>query len=142
MPAVRDVMTRDPEQVQAGNTVHDAVEIMRDLEVGIVPVVREGKLHGVITDRDVAIRVIADNANMREVTAGEVATPHPVTVTSGMDMEEAIRLMSEHQVRRLPVVEDGRLVGILSLGDVSVDGSAGAAGQALKHISAPAEPER
>jgi CBS domain-containing protein len=135
-------MTSNPEQVDASDTIHTVVEKMRDLEVGIVPVVRGGNLHGVITDRDITIRVIAENADMREVKAGEIATPHPVTITPGMDMDEATRLMSEHQVRRLPVVENGHLVGILSLGDVSVDGSTGAAGQALKHISTPSEPER
>ena len=142
MPTVRAVMTPNPESVDASATVHEAVEKMRDLNVGIVPVVAGGRVQGVITDRDVTVRLIAENRSPRDVTAGEIATPHPVTITPEMDVQEASRLMGQHQVRRLPVVENGQLVGMLSLGDVSVDADSGAARQALRQVSTPAEPER
>ena len=142
MATVREMMTGNPEQVDTDTTVHEAARIMSELNVGAVPVVTGGQLQGIVTDRDITVRVIAENRNPAEVRVGEIATPSPVTVTPDMDMDEAARLMAEHQVRRLPVVEGDRLVGMLSLGDVAVEGSSAEAGRALKEISTPAEPER
>ena len=142
MPTVREMMTGDPEQIEADARVHEAARTMRELNVGAVPVVSGGTLQGIVTDRDITIRVIAENRNPKEARVGDIATPNPVTVSPDMSIDEAARLMAQHQVRRLPVVENGALVGMLSLGDVSVEGDARQAGQALREISTPAEPER
>lgn len=142
MASVREMMTGDPEQVDRDDSVYDAACKMRELNVGAVPVVGGGQVQGIVTDRDITLRVIAENRNLKQVRVHEIASTDPVTVTPDTDMDEAARLMAQHQVRRLPVVDGGRLVGMLSLGDLSVDGNAREAGRALKDISSPSEPER
>lgn len=142
MALVRDVMTNNPENVDADASVSDAATIMHELEIGAVPVVGNGAIQGIITDRDIAIRVVAANRNPSEVKVSEIATPNPVTVGPDADMKEAEDLMAQHQVRRLPVVENGKLVGILALGDVSVEASVKDAGRVLRDVSNPAEPGR
>ena len=142
MPTVREMMTDNPEHVDRDATVQDAAKTMRELNVGAVPVVSGGRVEGIVTDRDIAVRVIAENRRPGDVRVHEIATGDPVTVSPNTDMAEAAQLMAQHQVRRLPVVENGELVGMLSLGDLSVEGSAREAGRALKDISSPSEPER
>jgi len=142
MASVREIMTADPEQVDADAQVHEAALVMRELNVGAVPVTSGGQVCGIITDRDITLRVLAENRNPAEVKVRDVATSSIVTTAPDTDVADAARLMAEHQVRRLPVVEGGRLVGMLSLADVSLDGNARVAGTALKEISSPAEPDR
>ena len=142
MSTVREIMTRDPERVDADAMVQEAARVMRDLNVGSVPVVSSGKVHGIVTDRDITLRVIAEDRNPGTVRVGDIASPGPVTVTPDTSVESAARLMAAQQIRRLPVVENGQLVGMLSLGDISVEGSTAAAGKALTEISTPSEPER
>ena len=142
MPTVREMMTADPEQVDRDDTVQDAAAKMRELNVGAIPVIAGGQVQGIITDRDITVRVIAENRKLADVRVHEIASGDPVTVTPDTDMNQAAQLMAQHQVRRLPVVEGGRLVGMLSLGDLAVEGDTREAGQALKEISTPAEPER
>ena len=142
MPTVREMMTADPEQVDRDDTVQDAAAKMRELNVGAIPVIAGGQVQGIITDRDITVRVIAENRKLADVRVHEIASGNPVTVTPDTDMNQAAQLMAQHQVRRLPVVEGGRLVGMLSLGDLAVEGDTREAGQALKEISTPAEPER
>ena len=142
MPTVREIMTRDPERVDADATVKEAARVMRDLNVGSVPVVSGGRVQGIVTDRDITLRVIAEDRSPADVRVAEIASPGPVTVTPDTSVESAARLMAGQQIRRLPVVENGQLVGMLSLGDISVEGGAAAAGKALTEISTPAEPRR
>lgn len=142
MTTVRDVMTKDPEHLGADATARDAVQIMRERNVGSVPVVVGGRLQGIVTDRDIALRVVAEDRLPAEVILSEIATATPLTITPEMDVESAARLMAQHQVRRLPVVDGTDLVGIVSLGDLSVEGDQRVAGAALKDISAPATPHR
>ena len=142
MATVREAMTGNPESVDQDATVQEAVRTMRELNVGAVPVVGGGRVAGIVTDRDVTVRVIAENRRPAAVRVQEIASTDVVTVTPDTDMNEASALMARHQVRRLPVVEDGRLVGMLSLGDLSVEGNTQEAGEALREISTPAEPER
>ncbi|MGH2586999.1 MAG: CBS domain-containing protein [Dehalococcoidia bacterium] len=142
MAIVREMMTGNPESVDAQAMVGDAAKVMREMNVGSVPVVSEGRVAGIVTDRDIAVRVIAENRNPTTVRVADVATANPLTIGPEAAVEEAARLMAQHQVRRLPVVEDGRLIGMLSLGDVSVEGNREQAGKALKEISTPARPER
>jgi len=142
MATVREAMTGNPESVDGDATVQDAIRTMRELNVGAVPVVGGGRVAGIVTDRDVTVRVIAENRRPADMRVREIASTDVVTVTPNTDMNEASTLMARHQVRRLPVVEDGRLVGMLSLGDLSVEGNTQDAGKALREISTPAEPER
>lgn len=142
MATVREMMSGDPESIDADATVQDAARIMQDLNVGSVPVLAGGRVAGIVTDRDIALRVIAENRSPAKVPVREIATADPLTVSPDTDMNAAAELMARHQVRRLPVVDNGKLVGMLSLGDVSVEGDAREAGRALKDISVPAEPTR
>ena len=142
MPTVRDVMTSDPEQVDRDASVQEAATTMRELNVGAVPVVAGGRVQGIVTDRDITVRVIAEGRRPADVRVHEVASADPVTVAPDTDTREAARLMAEHQVRRLPVVEGGSLVGMISLGDLAADADPAEAGRALREISTPAEPER
>jgi len=142
MTTVREMMTADPESVDADAMVQEAAAIMKKLNVGSVPVTSGGQLTGIITDRDIAIRLIAENRRASQTPVREIATSDPRTVTPETPLGDASNLMAEHQIRRLPVVSDGSLVGILSLGDVSVEGDVREAGRALSDISVPAQPTR
>jgi CBS domain-containing protein len=142
MTTVREIMTSNPESVDADATVQDAAQIMRDINVGSVPVISGGRVAGIVTDRDITVRVLAENRSPANVAVREIATSDPLTVSPKTDIREAAELMARHQVRRLPVVEDGHLVGMLALGDVSAEGDVREAGRALKDISTPSEPAR
>jgi CBS domain-containing protein len=120
MTTVREIMTGDPRSVDADDSVAAAAEVMQELNVGSVPVMADGRIAGIITDRDITLRVIAENRVPQETKVREIATGEPLTVTPDTLVEVAAGLMASRQIRRLPVEEDGALVGMLSLGDVSV----------------------
>lgn len=135
---VADVMTRDPRSVEPETQVVEAARILRDENVGSLPVVRDGRVTGIVTDRDLAVRVIAEGRDPGSTTVGEVVSDKPVTVRPEQDLDEALRLMTSHQVRRLPVVEDGdRLVGIFAQADVALTGDEKRAGELVEEISQP-----
>jgi CBS domain-containing protein len=142
MATVRETMTDDPESVEAEATVQEAAGIMQKLNVGSVPVISGGRVAGIVTDRDITVRLVAENRRASQTPVREIATSDPLSVTPDMDVSEAVKLMAEHQIRRLPVVSGGSLVGMLSLGDVSVDADTQEAGRALMEISFPARPAR
>jgi CBS domain-containing protein len=131
---IRDVMTSNPRTVSPEDTIQNAARIMRDEDTGVVPVVDKGRAVGVVTDRDIVIRAVADgelNRPIRSIVSGDVITARP-----DMSTKEAAQLMSDHQVRRLPVVENDKLVGIVSIGDLAVkDGNDKRVGDALQDIS-------
>jgi CBS domain-containing protein len=132
---IREVMTPNPQCVSPGDSIQNAARIMRDCDTGAVPVVENGRPVGIVTDRDIVVRAVADGAQLnrpvREIVSGDV-----VCVTPEMSTREAEDLMSEHQVRRLPVVEGNRLVGIVSLGDIAVkEARDSRSGDTLEHIS-------
>jgi CBS domain-containing protein len=131
---IRDVMTSNPQSVSPNDTIQSAARIMRDEDTGAVPVVDNGRPVGILTDRDIVVRAVADgelDRRVRDIVSGEIVTVRPDTST-----QEAARLMSDHQVRRLPVVENDRLVGIVSIGDLAVkDTPEKHVGQALQNIS-------
>jgi len=134
--SVQDVMTQNPRTVEAAQMVVDAARLMRDENVGIAPVVEGGRLVGTLTDRDVAVRVVAEGRDPGSTSVRDVASTDLVTVDPQQDFEEAVRLMAEHQVRRLPVVEeDGRLVGIIAQADVAQEGDNRQTGQVVQEIS-------
>lgn len=131
---IRDVMTSNPRTVSPNDTIQNAACIMRDEDTGVVPVVENGRPVGIITDRDIVVRAVANgelNRPVRDVVSGNV-----VTVRPDMSTKEAAELMREHQIRRLPVVENDRLVGIVSLGDLAVkEADDKRMGDALEEIS-------
>ena len=132
---IRDVMTPNPRCVSPDDTIQNAARIMRDEDTGVVPVVQNGRPVGVVTDRDIVVRAVAENGQLNRPVR-EILTSHLVSATPEMSTREAAELMSEHQVRRLPVVNrDKRLVGIVSLGDVSQREGLATTGDATAGIS-------
>jgi CBS domain-containing protein len=132
---IRDVMTPNPRTVSPNDSIQSAARVMRDEDTGVVPVVDNGKPVGVITDRDIVVRAVAEDREMnrpvRDIVTTELVAVHP-----DMSVQEATELMSEHQVRRLPVIDNDRLVGIVSIGDIAVkEGKDGRVGDTLQHIS-------
>lgn len=140
---VSDVMATDVDTVSPSTKVGEAARQMRDMNVGSLPVVDRQELVGIVTDRDITIRVSADGMSADEVMVKEIMTANPVTVKPDQTVDEASEVMSQHQVRRLPVVDKGKLVGILALGDVATDpGSQDEAASALTDISQPSDLDR
>jgi CBS domain-containing protein len=138
-------MTKSPETARPGTTIGEIAGMMRDLNVGIIPIVKEGgELAGVITDRDITIRVVADGLSPFESSAQDFLSPNPVSISPDDSIDKARDLMSEHQIRRLLVTEGEKLVGIVSLGDVATKerGETKAAGEALQDISEPAREQK
>ena len=134
--SVQDLMTSNPKTVASESSVVEAAKIMRDENVGIVPLVDGERLVGTITDRDIAIKVVAEGSDLQSTTAGQAASRDLVTIDPQQDLDEALRLMAQHQVRRLPVVEeDGRLVGILAQADVAREASPQQTGRVVEEIS-------
>ena len=117
--SIREVMTADPRTVESGATVAEAAREMRDGDVGSVVVIENGKVAGIITDRDIAVRVVAQGLDPDATKVGEAATMPPVTLTVDQSVDDAIRLVREQEIRRIVVVQDDRAAGIVSLGDLA-----------------------
>ena len=133
---IRDVMTSNPTTIQPSTSIVDAARKMRDEDVGSLPIVEGGQLTGTITDRDITIRAIAEGRDAQSTTVGEIASRDLVTIDPQQSLEEAARLMGQHQLRRLPVVEeDGRLVGILAQADIAQSGHDELTGEVVEKIS-------
>jgi CBS domain-containing protein len=132
---IRDVMTPDPEAIQAEQPATEAAKLMKQVDAGMIPVVRDGKLLGTITDRDIVVRVVAEGRDPQSTTVLEVASRDLVTVEPEQDLDEALKLMARHQVRRLPVVENERLVGVLAQADVAREGDEREVGETVEQIS-------
>jgi CBS domain-containing protein len=139
---VRDAMTEDPRSIAASASVVEAARLMREEHIGSLPITEEEQLVGVITDRDITTRVVAEAANLEMTSAGDVYSRDPVSVEPDEDLEDALQLMARHQVRRLPVVEQGRLVGIVAQADIALTGSETKTGALVEAISKPSEEER
>jgi CBS domain-containing protein len=134
--SIKDVMTSDPCTIDAGKSVAYAAKMMRDEDVGLAPIVEGDKLIGMLTDRDIAVRVVAEGRIPDQVTAREVASKQVVTIDPQQDLDEALRIMAKHQVRRLPVVEeDGRLVGVVAQADVARECDDNRTGELVQEIS-------
>ena len=133
---IREIMTSNPSTVEPDKTVVDAARIMMREDAGVVPVTENGRLTGMVTDRDIAIRVVAEGKDPQSTPVREVASKDLVTIDPEQDLDEALRLMAQHQVRRLPVVEeDGRLVGVVAQADVARHGDDTKTGQVVQEIS-------
>ena len=134
--SIKDVMTSDPCTIDAEKPVAYAAKMMRDEDVGLAPIVEGDKLVGMLTDRDIAIRVVAEGKDPNQVTVREVASKQVVTIDPQQDLNEALRIMAKHQVRRLPVVEeDGRLVGVVAQADIAREGDDTQTGKLVEEIS-------
>jgi CBS domain-containing protein len=134
--SVREAMTSNPCSIDAGKPVAYAARMMRDEDVGIAPIVEGDRLVGVLTDRDIAVRVVAEGLDPERVKVAEVASRDVVTLDLDQDLDEALRLLARHQVRRLPVVEeDGRVVGVLAQADVAREADERRTGEVVEQIS-------
>jgi len=131
---LRDVMTRNPTAIEPSASIQDAARVMRDEDTGVVPIVEGGRPVGVVTDRDIVVRAIAEGQSDRRVR--DIASTDLVTVDADLSTEDAARLMGERQVRRVLVCEKDRLVGIASIGDLAVkEGRDRRMGDTLEDIS-------
>ena len=134
--SVRDAMSSNPCTIDAEKPVAYAAKMMKQENVGIAPIVEGDRLIGTLTDRDIAVRVVAEGKSPETTRVREVASTAPVTVDPEQDLDEALRLMATHQVRRLPVVEeDGRVVGVLAQADVAEEMKAKKTGELVEEIS-------
>jgi CBS domain-containing protein len=133
---VRDIMTTDVVTATPDTTLDQIAGMMRDQDVGAIPILDDDELVGIITDRDIIVRCIAEGKDPSGTSAEEVLIEEELeTILPDVDAEEAAQLMASRQIRRLPVVEDEVLVGIISLGDISAKGDSEAAGEALEDVS-------
>lgn len=140
---VRECMTGQPMTLQATQSIQTAAKTMRECDVGVVPVLVEDRLVGILTDRDIVVRGIATGLELENHQIQEIMTLDPQTARADTTFEEAAETMSRAKVRRLPVVEDGKLIGMVSLGDMAVahKGHDDLCGVVLEHISEPIGPK-
>jgi len=120
MTTARQIMTSDATCVGAQESLVEAARKMKELDVGSLPICGEdNRLKGMLTDRDIVVRCIAEGGDPARTTAGELAQGKPVTIGADDDVEEALRVMAQHKVRRLPVIDGHDLVGIVSQADIA-----------------------
>jgi CBS domain-containing protein len=136
MGQIKELMTVKPRTVKTGDSVVEAAKLMKGEDAGIAPIVDGERLVGIVTDRDIAIRVVAEGRDPVSTKVEEIASQNLVTIDPQQDLDEALRLMAQHQVRRLPVVEeDGKLVGIVAQADVARHAGAKRTGEVVERIS-------
>ena len=136
MTVARDLMTPDPKCVKEDQTLVEAARMMRELDVGALPICgNDDRLKGMLTDRDIVVKCIADGGDPSSVTAGSLAEGKPVTIGADDDIREALEVMQDHQVRRLPVIDGHDLVGIISQADIARELSASQVGETVAEIS-------
>ena len=140
--SVRDAMTGDPRSIGATASVVEAARLMREQDIGSLPITDDEKLIGMITDRDITMRVVAETADPQTTSVGDVCSRDLVSIEPDEDLDEALQLMARHQVRRLPVVESGRLVGIVAQADIALRENEKKTGELVEAISEPSEGER
>jgi CBS domain-containing protein len=120
---IKESMSSNPCSIDADKSLAYAAKMMKDEDVGLAPIVEGDRLVGTVTDRDIAIRAVAEGKDPETTNVMEIATKEVVTVEPGQGLDEALLRMAEHQVRRVPVVADGRLVGVVAQADVAQDAS-------------------
>jgi CBS domain-containing protein len=139
--SVRDAMTEDPRSIGASASVVEAARLMREQHIGSLPVTEDERVVGMITDRDITTRVVAESAVPKTTSVGDVYSRDLISVEPNSDLDEALRLMARHQVRRLPVVENDRLVGMIAQADIALKEKE-RTGELVGAISEPSEEER
>lgn len=138
---IREMMTKGTHTVTPDTPVAQVAGVMRLHDIGVVPVVENGRIVGMLTDRDIVLQVVADGADPRQKLVRDVMSVGSISIFEDQDVDEAVDLMQKYQVRRLPVLDhQSRLVGIISLGDLAVEVNADLSGKVLKEVSAPAMP--
>lgn len=134
---VRDVMTRGAECIGEHETILEAAKRMELLDIGALPICGDDKrLMGMLTDRDIVVKVLAADKDPSTTTAGDLAQGAPVMVHAGDSIDQAIRKMIEHKIRRLPVIEEHKLVGMVSQGDLATSVDAAKVGELVRAVSA------
>ena len=134
---VRELMTTEPVTVEPNATLGEVATLMKQEDCGSIPVVEAGRLVGIVTDRDIVIRGIAAGSDPRTQRVSAIMSADPVTISPGADLTEAEKVMADRQIRRLPVVENGKLVGIIVTAQVARAGDKRKVGETLKEISEP-----
>ncbi len=118
---VEQIMTKDPRTVNVDDTVRNAAVVMRDGDIGDVIVIEDGQVTGILTDRDIVVRGVADGRDADSTPVSEICTTGIQAVEPDVSVDDVLRIMREEDIRRLPVVKNGRPVGIVSLGDLAVE---------------------
>jgi CBS domain-containing protein len=132
----RDIMTGGAECIGVNETLEQAARKMKDLDVGSLPICGEdNRLKGILTDRDIVVRCLADGGDPKSTKAGDLAQGKPVTIGADDTIEEAIRTMQQHQVRRLPVIDGHNLIGMLSQADIARNYPEDRVGELVEFIS-------
>ncbi len=121
MTTVQDVMAKNVQTVSSDSTLTEAARLMRDHDIGDVVVLDNDQVRGILTDRDVTVRAVAEGQDPNSVQVSQVCTADPATVSPTDDLQQAATLMREKAVRRLPVVENGMPVGVISIGDLAIE---------------------
>jgi CBS domain-containing protein len=136
MTTARDIMSTDPRCIGENETLVDAARLMVELDVGALPICGEDdRLKGMLTDRDIVVKCIARGGDPASATAGSLAEGKPVTIGADDDIRDALTLMEQHQVRRLPVIDGHDLVGIISQADIALSLSATETGETVEAVS-------
>jgi CBS domain-containing protein len=137
MATARDIMSGTPDCARTSDTLVDAAKKMRDLDVGALPICGDDdRLHGMITDRDIVVRCVADGGNPSEVRVEEYGGEETVTIGADDSVEEALATMTKHGVRRLPVIDGHELIGMVSQADVAKNLPESEVGELVEAISA------
>lgn len=138
MKTVLEIMTKNIQVCTPHESVTSAAKIMRDIDCGSVPVCEGRKVVGMITDRDIVLNCVADGKDSNKVHCHDCMTTDVITCTSDTDVHECARIMAQHQIRRIPVLENGEIVGICAIGDLANENIfVNEAGEALSKISEP-----
>jgi CBS domain-containing protein len=136
--SVREVMTPNPRTASSSQSLTEAAQMMKNEDAGSLPVVDAGRLVGIVTDRDIVVRAVAEGVDPGMLTVGEIASRRVVAITADQSLDDALALMEQYQVRRLPVIErDDEVVGILAQADIALAVREKRAGEVLEEISKP-----
>ena len=138
---ISEIMTKDVITLSVDDTVEHAAKLMKQHNIGSIPVNTKEKIVGIVTDRDIILRCVAEGKDLKTQVVREIMTSNPVVGDENINVDDAARIMSERQIRRLPIVGNNSLVGMVSLGDLAVDPNLAAqATVALSEISIPCTP--
>lgn len=135
---VKDIMTTEIASLNTDDTIERAAQLMKQYDVGSIPVCSKDKIIGIVTDRDIAVRCVASGWDIKQQRVQDIMTTDPVVGSPEMNVNDAAKIMSDRQIRRLPIVDNNSLVGIVALGDISLEPALqDNAEDALKNISKP-----
>ncbi len=140
---IREIMTQTPDVIEAGTPILEAARIMRDLNIGALPVSRQETVVGFLTDRDLVVRALADNRSLSDTKVEDIMTEKVYAITQDSDLDQAVQTMEQMKVRRLLVTdENGQVVGIVSTGDIATKAGIRLGGEVLGAVSEPSAPNR